>query len=347
MSAECPACGAGLRRCLVWNQAVALSFFVMSVWTSSLDWFLLLAVCLTLANAIGLGSHFFFSLAQAAARRGILAPRMSTMMPVAILGAILGMLVGYGLSSLLWGVQISGWRGLFSNLIVVSVAVGGFLSYRSMEQQVRQAKEELRQKELRELELLRLQAQTELRALQSAIEPHFLFNALNSIAALTSEDPNRAEAALLRLSELLRTVVEASRSPTISLEQELSMVRNYLEIERIRFEERLDYRVDASKDLLGLQVPGLLLQPLVENAVKHGVSLKRTPGRVEVTVRKEGRQAVMRVTDDGEGRKTPGSGTGLDNVRRRLRATYGEEACLDLLRADGKTLARVTIPAPR
>lgn len=337
-------CCGGIARCLLWNQIIAVLFFLLSVWDSSLAWPLLLSVYLTLTNSIGLSSYVFFATARAAASRGLFPVRVPAIIAVTIVGAIAGMFLGYYLSDTVWGVRISGRSGMIFNLVFASVVVGSFQSYAFMAQRVRRATEELRQRELRELDLLRLQAETELRALQSAIEPHFLFNALNSIATLTSEDPRRAEAALLRLSELLRTVIDASRTQTIPLEQELSIVRNYLEIERIRFEERLSYGFDVAPELLSVQVPGLLVQPLVENAVKHGVSVKRASGRVQVSARRQGAEAVIQVTDDGEGRGVPGTGLGLENLRQRLRTAYGQEARLDLRRENGLTLAQLTIP---
>jgi hypothetical protein len=197
------------------------------------------------------------------------------------------------------------------------------------------------------LRRLRAQVMTnELEALQARINPHFLFNTLNSIAALIREDPERAEAVTLQLSALFRYTLQAPRQGLVTLEEELAIVEGYLAIEQQRLAERLTYDIDVEPALLGLRLPPLSLQPLVENAIKHGIATSVAGGRVTVRGRREGERVVITVTDTGGGREAnPGTGEGLDNVRRRLRGTFGQGAELSLTHRDAATEARLTFPA--
>jgi two-component system sensor histidine kinase AlgZ len=187
---------------------------------------------------------------------------------------------------------------------------------------------------------------TELDALQARINPHFLFNTLNSIAALIREDPARAEAVTLQLSSLFRYTLQAPRQGLVTLEEELAIVEGYLAIEQQRLADRLAYAVDVDPSLLGLRVPPLILQPIVENAVKHGVAASIGGGRITVRGTRDGGRVLLTVSDTGGVREpSPGLGEGLDNVSRRLRGTFGGDAGVTLRRADGVTEARMTFRA--
>jgi LytS/YehU family sensor histidine kinase len=184
---------------------------------------------------------------------------------------------------------------------------------------------------------------TEIEALQARINPHFLFNTLNSIAALIREDPARAEAVTLRLSALFRYTLQAPRQGLVSLEEELAIVEGYLAIEQERLAERLSYGVQVDADLLQLRVPPLVLQPLVENAIKHGVAPSVAGGDVRVRGWREDDRVHLAVTDSGNGRgSVPGTGEGLESVRRRLRATFGSDATVTLSSREGLTEARLS-----
>jgi hypothetical protein len=190
-------------------------------------------------------------------------------------------------------------------------------------------------------------ASTELAALQARINPHFLFNTLNSIAALIREDPHRAEAMTLQLSSLFRYTLQAPRSGLVTVAEEATIVEGYLAIEQERLGERLTYHIDIDDAVLRLRVPPLVLQPLVENAIKHGIAPSVRGGTVSVRGWMEGDTVSLEVENtgvgDGEGdRETAGTGEGLDNVRRRLRATFGHTASATLRRVEGGTEARLT-----
>ena len=166
-------------------------------------------------------------------------------------------------------------------------------------------------------------------ALQARTDPHFLFNALNTVAALIAEDPVQAERAVERLSDLFRYALEGSRRDRVPLRDELAAVDDTLHIEHLRFGERLVVvrRIDA--DTVDLPIPPLVLQPLVENAVQHGLSSRRTGGTVTIGASRDGPVLVLTVDDDGLGVDAPrsrGAGTTHVDLRRRLALTYGPEA---------------------
>ncbi len=195
---------------------------------------------------------------------------------------------------------------------------------------------------VRAAEQARMQA--ELSALRAQINPHFLFNTLNSIAALIRIAPNQAEGVTERLADLFRYTLRASQHPTVTLRDELAATQLYVEIEQARFRDRLVVEVDVSPDVMSAEVPSLLVQPLVENAVKHGAQRVEGACAVRVRARLVGRKQIeIEVRDTGPGFDTTdiehvlARGTGLANVRERLRLVCGDEASLTLL-ADGVAL---------
>jgi LytS/YehU family sensor histidine kinase len=203
---------------------------------------------------------------------------------------------------------------------------------------------------LREEEMLKLTAEAELKALRAQINPHFLFNALTTIGYLIETAPPRALATLLQLTALLRGVLRSDGEFT-TLGRELELIEHYLKIERERFEERLTIAIDVPARLRNIRIPSLVLQPLVENAIKHGVSPSVTGGGVEVqaaeiadqrlrlTVRNSG--APLRGHPD----QARGEQLGVDNVNRRLRGHFGGAATLTLTVADdGFTVAEIIMP---
>ena len=205
----------------------------------------------------------------------------------------------------------------------------------------------------RELHLARLEgslATARLQALTAQIRPHFLFNTLHTIGQLwRSGRSDEADAMLDRLGALFQTVQRTTDRTDIALEEELTMVEDYLAIERARFRDRLRTRVEAAPETLEARVPPLILQPLVENAVRHGVSADADAGEVAVEARLEGATLVLEVTDDGPGfgagSPAAGSGTGLANVRERLREMYGAEGRL-VVERPGRRGARVRLELP-
>lgn len=172
-------------------------------------------------------------------------------------------------------------------------------------------------------------ARSELHAIQSRAHPHFLFNAINTVASLIPDDPQRAEEVLLRFADVLRYMLDTSGSAGAPLAQDLTILREYLEIQRARF-ERLQYSIEVEPGLEAMQAPPLLLLPLVENAVLHGVAARGT-GRVAVRIRREAGRLSFDVEDDGPGpggSTRQGNGIALRDLRRRLELVYGDGASL-------------------
>jgi two-component system, LytTR family, sensor kinase len=187
----------------------------------------------------------------------------------------------------------------------------------------------------------------ELQNLKSQLHPHFLFNSLHTIGVLMQEDVDAASHLLVSLGDLLRMALER-RENEITLESELEFVGKYLEIEQTRFHDRLKVHMDVPPDLLGVYVPSLALQPLVENAIKHGISVDSAAGRLEIAAQRHNGRVSLCVRDDGPGPATGSRlrfGVGLTNVQSRLRQLYGDESSLELTRGDGRGCeAIITIP---
>jgi two-component system LytT family sensor kinase len=204
-----------------------------------------------------------------------------------------------------------------------------------------------------ELEASQLETQlarAQLDALRMQVHPHVLFNTLNTISVLMQEDVATANRMLLRLSELLRLALKNAGAHEVSLRQEMEFLRSYLEIERTRFQHRLKVRMEIDAEALDARVPNLILQPLVENAIRHGVAPRPTESTIEIRARRRNGQVELQVRDDGPGidemrRETAGNGLGLSNTRARLDKLYGAAHSFHLSSADGGgTQVIITIP---
>ncbi len=181
-----------------------------------------------------------------------------------------------------------------------------------------------------------------LTVLQSKMSPHFLYNALNSIAEMTVNDPEQAESAIVRLADLYRFLTDASQHDAIRLREELDFVASYLQLEKLRFRDRLSYEIQTEGDLDASLIPPLVLQPLVENAVRHGVASQPAGGTVTVSARVSERRVHLRVSDTGSGfggGTKRGTGIGLSTARTRLQLFFGPDADMRTSNSDGATVA--------
>ncbi len=190
-----------------------------------------------------------------------------------------------------------------------------------------------------------------LRALQMQLHPHFLFNTLHSISALALDNEIRDAVKMInRLSELLRLTLDKADMQTVTLEDEIEFTRRYLEIERIRFQDRLTVDMDIDPPVLIAEVPTLILQPLVENAMRHGVDSNSEASRIQIAARLQNEQVLMEVRDDGKdpekiSAQNDAAGLGLKNTRARLAELYGEDYSFSLSREEnGWTIAQIVIP---
>lgn len=194
-------------------------------------------------------------------------------------------------------------------------------------------------------------ALTELRILRSQLEPHFLFNTLHVISELVHVDAARADRMVTRLGDLLRMSASLARSPDVPLREELDFVNAYLEIQQVRFGGQLRVVRDVDAAALDAAVPSLLVQPLVENAIRHGTSRRAGGGQLEIIARRDGAVLVIEVLDDGPGvpaDASPNEGIGIGHTRARLAQLYGDASRLELEpRPHGGTTARVRLPYER
>lgn len=203
-----------------------------------------------------------------------------------------------------------------------------------------------RDRERREAALLLQARDAELGAIRTQLQPHFVMNALNSVLALIDQDPSKARTMVVRLADVMREVFDRADHPTVPLSRELELLRAYLDVEQIRFATRLAVTFDIDANATDIDVPALLLQPIVENAVKHGIAPYPAGGRVQITARRAGTRLLLTVRDTGQDPPTESTGTGrgLELTRRRLNTAYGDQAALTLNHDAGGTEARIDMP---
>jgi LytS/YehU family sensor histidine kinase len=234
------------------------------------------------------------------------------------------------------GYAVSRWP--FHVLIYAAIA-GAFIAL--------DAWRRLREREVHASRLEAQLARAQLAALRMQLHPHFLFNTLQAISVLTVENPRSAQHMLTLLGDLLRAVLEGGDQQEVPLADEVHFVRRYLEIEQVRFGDRLDVRFDIPPDAGELLVPGFILQPLVENAIRHGVAPRAAAGRIEIEARAQGGTLELAVRDNGAG-VAPGAedGVGLSTTRARLEKLYGTAQRFVLRPRDGGgTEAMIAMPS--
>jgi len=292
-------------------------------------------------------------------------PGWPWMVPILIVGSIIGFSVGGALADWVGGTATRGYlRGSWRqgvSLLVLSLIPGVVITYWFYSRETIAAKEAAVQTAQRQA------AEHQLKLLESQLEPHMLFNTLANLRVLIGLDPPRAQAMLDQLISFLRATLAASRAGQHPLAAEFARLGDYLALMQVRMGDRLQTRLDLPPELAGVPVPPLLLQPLVENCIKHGLEPKVAGGRIEVSARLEagpsavGRQLVLRVRDSGGGLAGTASGGthfGMAQVRDRLAALYGGSASLTLVDLDpaadtgadptalgaGGTLATIRLP---
>ncbi len=258
-----------------------------------------------------------------------------------VVGAVVSLLV----CSHLFGFEVApsaAWLAITAMVIAFPIVHGTEMALRFLRQ--------VQEKERQEERLRALATEAELRALKAQINPHFLFNTLNTIAELIHADSERAEATIERLAEMLRYVLTGSERGLVPLGEELAFLDDYLEIERVRFADRLRVTRGVAPQALDLLVPSLVLQPLVENALGHGLGVD---GSIDlgIAIHTDGDQAVIAISDQGPGLPAhykigEGPGRGLYNVDQRLRKTYGEAYGLEIsANQPHGTIVTFSIPA--
>ena len=272
-----------------------------------------------------------------------------TLLSGAVLGslAVLGAYPLFVLSELRLAVGVVAING------ILALVVGGIvLGYEQMRLRLQDTLREMEEVRLVEARLREEAARAKLAALQARINPHFFFNTLNTITSLLDEDVRQAEELLETLADLFRYAFDVADAAPVPLGDEIAFTRGYLRIEQARFGDRLRVAWNVDPDSLAVRVPGLILQPLVENGVGHGLAPRARGGRIDVVTAVEGPMLRVDVVDDGVGLSDIGErlirdGHGLGNIARRLETFYGGRATLALSPASGGvgTLARLTLPA--
>ena len=233
------------------------------------------------------------------------------------------------------------WFGFYIDLIIASlivIAVHALLYY-----------QRFRAGEIEQASLKTQLAQAQLKALKMQLHPHFLFNTLHSISSLILEDPPKANSMIARLGDFLRLTLEHSDEQLVTLKQETEFVRCYLDIEQVRFGDRLTVKFAIEPATLSAQVPHLILQPVVENAIQHAIAPRAAPGDIRIEAKRRDHRLRMEVKDSGPGITATGSlqghGLGLNNVRARLEQLYDKEFSFELTNSpEGGLSVRMEMP---
>ncbi len=269
------------------------------------------------------------------------------MAAIALAGSVLSILVLMAVGYLPPGAFLSWLLGSARTSLIITLTFGvGVTLYETMRSRLERTTLALAKKERDEAEARRIATEAQLASLESRVQPHFLFNTLNSIAALIPQDPAGAERMIGQLASLLRASLDGADAPLVPLHQELRSVRDYLEIERVRFGERLRFRITMPDGLDRITVPRFALQTLVENSVKFAVSPRREGGLVDVTAEASDLRVRLSVTDDGPGFDPADAPDhhGLALLRERLALSFGERASLEVSSRPGRTAVTVTVP---
>ena len=268
----------------------------------------------------------------------LLAPRVNwhiVAVSMTMVGIVIGLVIG--------GIIVAG-RPLFllqenSSTLAFALLFGilGVIGFRLLFE-IWAAHRKLEQAERDALVRDKALAEAELRVLQAQMEPHFLFNTLSNVISLIHADPNRAARLLEQLTSVLRATLNRTRAPDTTLGDELELVRAYLEIQAQRMDGRLQHKVSATPEIEGLRLPPLLVQPLVENAILHGIETSIEGGTVLVSAEKIGNQVEIKIQDDGVGLDegdSDAAGECIANIRERLRGVYGDRGSLALTESSG------------
>lgn len=276
---------------------------------------------------------------------------------VTLIVAILG---GLTLSALILGVPVAAvldmtparWQLVAGfSAAACTLSFGLFWLRERDERRAAELRAQAADAESRRLAAEQARAAAQLAALQAQIEPHFLFNTLANLRSLIGRDPELARTLLDRLIEWLRATLQSSRNGDTTLGQEIDLLAAYLDIQRIRMGGRLDVAVSIAPALRPLRLPPLLLQPLVENAITHGVECKPGAVRIALSAEQQGDEVLLSVADTGAGfgaSPRHGTGVGLENVRGRLASQYGSAAALSIESpAEGGVRAVIRLPAAR
>ena len=289
------------------------------------------AICFVMSQSIGFSICFFvIGLFWLLKPRAVLT-KLLLLVGTILLGTAIGLVIGVHLAGIKQADKIYNLPSLIRNMSI-GLIFGFIVFYFFLSRhQIRYAGSKAREEHLKRLTSEKEMAETKLRLLQAQIEPHFLFNTLSNVLSLLDTDVKKGRAMLLNLTRYLRLTLDKTRSKITTLEQELETVSAYMNIYKVRMGDRLEFSIDVSDDLKQMTLPPMLIQPLVENAIKHGLEPKVAGGRIHISIGRENGILRIVIADTGEGiSENAGDGVGLTNIRQRLTSLYGEKARLIL-----------------
>jgi sensor histidine kinase YesM len=337
----------------IWSSAFGIVFFVLGALGDrrqlSGEAF---GMYILISNAIGYAIHGLFrvghriGIENAAKGRGFAAK-------VAYYSVIpmIGVAIGFAFVTVITGMKLAAWLTrpeVVGSMLVVSIIISTVLSviFFWRERSALAEAEVARERERRE-RIERESLSANLRALQAQIEPHFLFNTLANVSSLIDSDREEAKRMLEAFIRFLRASLAATREATTTLGDEAQLIAAYLEVLRVRMQSRLRYAIDVPAELRAYALPPMLLQPVVENAIRHGLEPKVEGGEVRMVARRDGARVAVEIADSGVGfAPTTRGGVGLSNLRERLKLLYGERALLSVTDAPGGgTTVRMELPA--
>ncbi len=336
----------------IWSCLFGVFFYALGALTGGqLPSLRALGIYLLISNFIGYSIHALFSLGQATrldatCRSAGFAAKVAYFSVVPLVGVLIGMwlasfVVDVGLRSLFR--DPAAILGLATVSVVISVVLSGIFFWRERSAVADAALARERERTER---IEREALSANLRALQAQIEPHFLFNTLANVTSLIDTDPAKAKRMLESFNRFLRASLAATRTETTTLGADAELIAAYLDVLQVRMGSRLAYRIDVPSELSGFSIPPLLVQPVVENAIRHGLEPKVEGGEVAFVARREEGRVRIDVTDTGVGfAAATRGGLGLSNLRDRLKLLYGERASLDI--SDNRPAGtRVSIALP-
>jgi sensor histidine kinase YesM len=311
-----------------------------------LEWFF----SFVYGNCVGLATWFVAPRVFARTCYLNVAARWSLRAAAITFVAAAGCLIAGLIPKIVYGPQTDYWSNFVLSFVLSVVIAAGVTStvsvYERMRERLKITELQLRTKELERERALKLATEARLASLESRVHPHFLFNTINSVSSLIHEDPDRAERMLTQMAGLLRFSLDAGHTGLVSLDREMKVVRDYLDIECARLGERLRYKLDVDPNLGAVPLPPLSIQTLVENSVKYAVSPRTQGAFICVSVRAEGDRVAIEVSDDGPGFRgidLP-AGHGLSNLQERLHAAFGDGAWLDISSDPGQTSVTFSVP---
>ena len=247
------------------------------------------------------------------------------MLVLVMIAIIIGTVVGWTLGSMAAGLSVSLFDQRFMPVMILGIMFGSIISYFfSYRERISQSEALIQEERIKRLANEKEMAETNLRFLQAQIEPHFLFNTLSNILSLLDSDLERGKSMLADFIHYLRMALPKTRGETTTIGQEIEMIQAYLNIFKVRMGDRLRYRLDIPDAIKGFPFPPMLIQPLVENAIRHGLEPKIEGGELFIRGEKKGDRIRLEIIDTGMGfNEIEDTGVGLSNVRERLQSLYG------------------------